>query len=83
MPNQRFIILSLFLLFATTSYNQNKEVQFNLYAFEDGLSHRNVFKIKQDTSGFIWLATINGLNKFDGYNFVHYSTVTDFAKFRG
>lgn len=36
------------------------------------MSHRNVTKIEQDTSGFIWLATVNGLNKYDGYNFTHY-----------
>mgnify|MGYP001350179256 CR=1 FL=1 len=51
---------------------QNDQYQIKVYDFEDGLSHRNVFKIQQDALGFIWIATINGLNRFDGYEFVQY-----------
>ncbi len=47
-------------------------VSIRVYDFEDGLSHRIVFKIQQDHQGYIWLATINGLNRFDGYDFLHY-----------
>ena len=35
----------------------------------DGLSHTDVLDIKQDSAGFIWLATYNGLNRYDGYRF--------------
>ncbi|MCB0607429.1 MAG: hypothetical protein KDD12_06930 [Lewinella sp.] len=49
------------------------DVEIKVYDFDDGLSHRNVFKVQQDTSGFIWIATINGLNRFDGYEFLVYS----------
>jgi class 3 adenylate cyclase/ligand-binding sensor domain-containing protein len=59
------------LLFAGGTFAQG-EVGVKVYEFEDGLSHRIVFKITQDEQGYIWLATINGLNRFDGYNFVHY-----------
>jgi len=52
---------------------QSNDFSFQIYGFEEGLTHRNVTKIQQDTSGFIWLATVNGLNKFDGYGFVHYT----------
>ena len=53
-------------------YAQLPIFQFKVYSFEDGLSHRNVVKIQQDTLGYIWIATVNGLNRFDGYEFVHY-----------
>jgi class 3 adenylate cyclase/ligand-binding sensor domain-containing protein len=53
---------------------QSDDFRFRLYSFEDGLSHRNVFKIQQDTHGFIWLATINGLNQFDGHQFRHFNS---------
>ncbi len=33
----------------------------------DGLSHSTVEAIAQDELGFIWLATQDGLNRFDGY----------------
>ena len=53
---------------------QSHHFRFRIYGFEDGLSHRNVFKIQQDTYGFIWLATINGLNQFDGHQFRHFNS---------
>ncbi len=36
---------------------------------EDGLSNNIVYDIYQDHEGFIWIATENGLNRFDGYEF--------------
>lgn len=45
-----------------------------IYEVEDGLSHRNVFNIQQDHHGFIWVATINGLNRFDGSSFISFSS---------
>ncbi len=62
-------ILVFLLLTCTISLAQTEEVQIEVYGFEDGLSHRNVFKIQQDNKGFIWLATFNGLNRFDGIQF--------------
>lgn len=52
---------------------QGLDTDLEVYEFSDGLSHRNVFKILQDTTGMIWLATINGLNSFDGYAFRTYN----------
>jgi class 3 adenylate cyclase/ligand-binding sensor domain-containing protein len=69
-------ILGLLLsgVFATaTLVGQGLDTDLEVYEFSDGLSHRNVFKILQDTTGMIWLATINGLNSFDGYAFRTYN----------
>lgn len=49
---------------------QEDGVDIQVYDFGDGLSHRNVFKTVQDDRGFIWVATINGLNRFDGHEFI-------------
>lgn len=68
----RLSILLFPLLFCTLLRAQS-DVQIKVYDFEDGLSHRIVSKILQDSAGFIWMATINGLNRFDGYEFVTYT----------
>ncbi|MGE5806617.1 MAG: two-component regulator propeller domain-containing protein [Ignavibacteria bacterium] len=39
---------------------------------EDGLSQNTVHSILQDSKGFMWFATEDGLNKYDGYNFTVY-----------
>ncbi len=40
---------------------------------EDGLGFRNVRAIAQDMQGLMWLATQQGLNRFDGYHFTYYN----------
>lgn len=51
---------------------QDREVRVKVLGFEEGLSHRNIYKIEQDTAGFIWLATFNGVNRYDGYEFLSF-----------
>ncbi|WP_367389222.1 two-component regulator propeller domain-containing protein [Lewinella sp. LCG006] len=46
---------------------------FDAYAIREGLSNRLVGDIEMDKSGLVWLATGNGLNRFDGYEFVTFS----------
>jgi signal transduction histidine kinase/DNA-binding response OmpR family regulator/ligand-binding sensor domain-containing protein len=40
---------------------------------EDGLSQGMIFDILQSRKGFIWVATKDGLNRYDGYNFKVYT----------
>jgi ligand-binding sensor domain-containing protein len=43
----------------------------------NGLSQGMVFSMLQDRDGFVWIATKNGLNRYDGYNFkVYYKNPT-------
>lgn len=44
------------------------------YGEADGLSHRHVTQILQDRNGFIWLSTWNGLDRFDGREFVTFKS---------
>lgn len=39
---------------------------------QNGLSHNKVNCIIQDKRGFIWLGTDDGLNRYDGKNFLHF-----------
>ena len=76
MANVRTNLTLLLLLFSISIFSQNEKVAFKLFSFEDGLSHRNAFKIQQDQEGYIWIATINGLNKYDGIKFTHFSNLS-------
>ncbi len=44
-----------------------KNVQFRHLTVEDGLSQETVYNITQDNKGFMWFATSEGANRFDGY----------------
>jgi ligand-binding sensor domain-containing protein/signal transduction histidine kinase len=46
---------------------------FSTYSLEEGLSQSVVNCLYQDSQGFIWAGTQNGLNKFNGYAFEIYS----------
>ncbi len=44
-----------------------------MYSQKQGLSSPNIHKIIQDKYGFIWIATQDGLNRFDGREFIKYN----------
>jgi ligand-binding sensor domain-containing protein/serine phosphatase RsbU (regulator of sigma subunit) len=44
-------------------------IEFDSLSLEDGLSQSIVERIVQDRQGFMWFATEDGLNRFDGYRF--------------
>ena len=43
---------------------------------DNGLSSNNVNKILQDKFGFIWISTLDGLNRYDGNEFIIYNKST-------
>lgn len=51
--------------------NQNP-LKFERISIAQGLSQSYVYDITQDQNGFIWIATQDGLNRYDGKNFVYY-----------
>lgn len=44
------------------------------YSTDDGLCSNAIADIMRDDYGFVWIATWNGLSRFDGYNFYNYQT---------
>jgi ligand-binding sensor domain-containing protein/signal transduction histidine kinase len=42
------------------------------YDVSDGLAHSHVTAIHQDSKGYIWFATWEGLSRFDGYQFTNF-----------
>ena len=44
-------------------------MRFDRLTLDDGLSQSSVISILQDSQGFMWFGTENGLNRYDGYEF--------------
>ena len=44
------------------------QLQLNQISRINGLSQNTVNSIIQDNDGFLWIATYNGINKYDGYS---------------
>jgi signal transduction histidine kinase/streptogramin lyase len=65
----RGVILIGILLFALPSFAQLSINNLTLYTEKDGLPGTQINKILVDQFGYIWVGTINGLTKFDGYTF--------------
>ena len=66
-------LLLLFCLFkAAFSFAQPDRIGFDHFTQNSGLSSGYVNSLIQDSHGFLWIATENGLNRFDGINFIKY-----------
>jgi ligand-binding sensor domain-containing protein len=44
-------------------------MRFERLTTASGLSQNTIHKIIQDKNGFLWFATADGLNRYDGYSF--------------
>ena len=71
----KLLLLSVVLTLScqTISAQQLQASRIHL-STEDGLCSNAVSMICQDDLGFMWLATWNGLSRFDGYEFYNYKT---------
>ena len=66
-----YILLSLFVcLFAGRAAAQS--VVFRHLGVRDGLSSSQVNCVFRDSRGFLWLGTVSGLDRFDGFRFTNY-----------
>jgi signal transduction histidine kinase/ligand-binding sensor domain-containing protein/DNA-binding response OmpR family regulator len=66
----------VFLILVFTVYRnlsaQNSKITFERITTDHGLSSNRISGIVQDKTGFLWLATNNGLNRFDGIEIKQY-----------
>jgi signal transduction histidine kinase/ligand-binding sensor domain-containing protein len=66
------MIILLFYLFFGNCSAQYRQTVFDHITTREGLSQSTVNHIIQDRNGFLWFATNDGLNKYDGYSFKVY-----------
>lgn len=60
--------LSIFLVFIGLTTNADNEYRFRHFKVENGLASNSIRSIVQDKYGFLWFATDDGLNRYDGYS---------------
>ncbi len=72
MPFIYAIILILLCLPACVSAQGTEKIQFSHLTATDGLPHQQINGLAQDSTGYIWIGTRNGLGKYDGYSIRNY-----------
>lgn len=68
----RIVFLCLFWLFTCSVAATEPTTRFVHFSLQHGLSQSTVVSAVQDKQGFLWFATQDGLNRFDGYDFKVY-----------
>ena len=71
----RIYLLLLFVLMITRAQATN--VIFDRITMDSGLSSSSVTSILKDRTGYVWVGTTEGLNRYDGYTFKVFLPVPD------
>ena len=66
------IFIPVILLSNDNTLSAGYNFHFSHLGVEHGLSQSTVFNIFQDSDGYLWFGTQNGVNKYDGYEFKAY-----------
>lgn len=68
----KFVCVFLILLTCLDMSGSSDRYSISHLGVEHGLSNNHVVGIAQDKNGFIWIATDEGLNRYDGHSFKPY-----------
>lgn len=73
--NKRILLIVLCCLNGILSQGQFNNFKFENLDTVDGLSSSTCLTIFEDSEGFLWFGTIDGLNKYNGYEFEIYKSI--------
>lgn len=69
---KRSFVFITFLLSAIIAYCAGNMPHIRHFSESDGLPQSMVTCVMQDSKGYIWISSWNGLTHYDGYTFTHY-----------
>ncbi len=72
-----FGFIILFFVLGDISAQDNKIKSFQHLSISEGLAHNGVTSILEDSRGYIWIGTYDGLNRYDGYEFEVFKSTVD------
>ncbi|GAA0711851.1 two-component regulator propeller domain-containing protein [Paraclostridium ghonii] len=74
-----FVLINIvvFAYYSLDIYANKNNITFNDFNIEQGISQTTIEAIFQDSKGYVWLGTNDGLNKFNGYDFKVYNYEED------
>src|SRR6187200_1278253 len=78
MPPKLLLLIISFLYLHGNGQQDSNIISFKKIGFPQGLSSYNVRKIIQDQYGYMWIATQDGLNRYDGSKIDIFSNNTSF-----
>jgi signal transduction histidine kinase/DNA-binding response OmpR family regulator/ligand-binding sensor domain-containing protein len=67
------LIICFYLNYAHSLLSQNGREDYIVLSVNDGLSQGTIFDMHQCRQGYLWIATKDGLNRYDGYHFKVYT----------
>lgn len=69
---KKTFLLMAVLLVSILSLRANNDIYLEYLKNTDGLPNNTVTDIYQDSKGFVWLCTLNGVSRYDGYTFMNF-----------
>ncbi|MFL0354666.1 two-component regulator propeller domain-containing protein [Xanthomarina sp. GH4-25] len=78
IKNKFFFLITLGVFLLTFLHPNNlfaQEIDANYITISDGMASPTVQAILQDSYGYIWFGTSNGLQKYDGINFENFKSI--------
>lgn len=69
---KKIFLICIFGLLASFAFAETKRFFINRFGPAEGLSANQVLTVHQDRNRFLWVGTINGLQRFDGRKFMNY-----------
>lgn len=66
------LLILVFVFLSTSKIIAQSKLSFDIYTQEEGLPNNQIQCIFQDSKGWMWIGTSQGLSRFDGYNFANY-----------